>query len=52
MKAWQVSSYAHPSKLEISHNVPIPTPGPSEVLIEIYSAALNFFEYVEFSFSI
>ena len=44
MKAWQISRYAHPSKLNITTHAPDPSPKPDEVIVEVYSAALNFFE--------
>jgi len=47
MKAWQVTSYAHPSKMVITLDTPEPIPGPAEVLVDVYSAALNFFDILQ-----
>ncbi|KIJ39918.1 hypothetical protein M422DRAFT_32520 [Sphaerobolus stellatus SS14] len=47
MKAWQITSYAHPSKLNITLDAPEPKPGPDEVIVEVYSAALNFFDILQ-----
>ena len=44
MRAFVVKELAHPSKISLSHDVPEPTPGPEEVIVEVYSAALNFFD--------
>lgn len=50
MRAFEINSYAHPSKLSLIENVPLPNPGPNDVVVEVYSAALNFFDvcYLEF----
>lgn len=47
MKAWQITSYAHPSKLSISPDAPEPEPSPNDVIVEVYSAALNFFDILQ-----
>ncbi|KZS98330.1 alcohol dehydrogenase [Sistotremastrum niveocremeum HHB9708] len=47
MKAFVLNSYAHPSKLALAQDAPEPTPGPNEVIVEIYSAALNFFDILQ-----
>jgi NADPH:quinone reductase len=44
MRAYVVKSHVHPSKLPLTNNAPEPKPGKEEVLVEIYSAALNFFD--------
>ena len=46
MKAFLVSEYAHPSKIQLTHNTPEPilTPGSDDLLIDVHSAALNFFD--------
>jgi NADPH:quinone reductase-like Zn-dependent oxidoreductase len=44
MRAYIVNSYAHPSKLPLTENASEPKPGKGEVVVEIYSAALNFFD--------
>ena len=51
MKAFLVSEYAHPSKIQLTHDVPEPvlTPGSDDLLIDVHSAALNFFD-VSYSF--
>jgi len=44
MRAFEVRENAHPSKITLSLNAPIPIPGPDEVLVDVYSAGLNFFD--------
>jgi NADPH2:quinone reductase len=44
MKAYVVHNHVHPSKLPLTNNAPEPKPAEGEVLVEIYSAALNFFD--------
>lgn len=34
----------HPSNISLSTDVPEPTAGPDQVLVDVYSAGLNFFE--------
>jgi NADPH:quinone reductase-like Zn-dependent oxidoreductase len=50
MKAFLISAYAHPSKIQLTHDAPepTPTPGSDDLLINVHSAALNFFD-VRFS---
>ena len=46
MKAFVIKEYAHPSKLQLTWDAPEPvlTPGSDELLINVYSAGLNFFD--------
>jgi NADPH:quinone reductase len=46
MKAFLISEYAHPSKIRLTHDVPEPVLNPSsdELLIDVHSAGLNFFD--------
>jgi NADPH:quinone reductase len=46
MKAFVVSEYAHPSKIPLTHNAPEPVlkPGSDDLLIDVHSAGLNFFD--------
>ena len=46
MKAFVISEYAHPSKIQLTHNVPEPVlkPGSDKLLIDVHSAGLNFFD--------
>jgi NADPH2:quinone reductase len=46
MRAFVVSEYAHPSKIQLTHNAPEPLwkPGSDDILIDIHSAGLNFFD--------
>nr|ODN97755.1 alcohol dehydrogenase [Cryptococcus depauperatus CBS 7855] len=48
MKAFQVSQLSHPSKIEAS-DVPPPQADPTrgQVLIDVYAAALNFFDVLQ-----
>jgi len=49
MKAFLVSEYAHPSKIQLTHDAPEPvlTPGSDNLLIDVHSAALNFFDMLQ-----
>jgi len=47
MRAFVVKEDAHPSKITLSTNAPEPTPGPDQVLVDIYSAGLNFFDILQ-----
>jgi NADPH2:quinone reductase len=44
MRAYVVKEWKHPSKLALVHNAPEPVTGPEEVLVDLYSAGLNFFD--------
>jgi NADPH:quinone reductase len=44
MRGYVINYYVHPKDLTLSPDVPEPTPGPGEVLVDVYSAALNFFD--------
>ena len=46
MKALVVTEYAHPSKLQLTRDAPepVPKPGSDELLIDVHSAGLNFFD--------
>jgi len=46
MRGYVVNRYAHPKDLALSLHVPEPTPGPGQVLVDVYSAALNFFDVI------
>ncbi|KAH9957082.1 NAD(P)-binding protein [Russula dissimulans] len=51
MKAFVVSEYAHPSKIKLTHDAPEPvfkpTPGSDNLLIDVHSAGLNFFDILQ-----
>ncbi|THH30438.1 hypothetical protein EUX98_g3760 [Antrodiella citrinella] len=42
-----VKAYAHPSKLPIVNDAPEPKPGNDQVLVDVYSAGLNFFDILQ-----
>ncbi len=46
MKALVITEYAHPSKIQLTQDAPepVPKPGSDELLIDVYSAGLNFFD--------
>lgn len=46
MKAFVVKEFAHHSQIPLTHDFPEPKPKPSsdEVLVEVHSAGLNFFD--------
>jgi len=47
MRAYVVKEWKHPSKLALVHNAPEPVTGPEEVLVDLYSAGLNFFDILQ-----
>ncbi|KAI0744870.1 alcohol dehydrogenase [Earliella scabrosa] len=47
MRAFVVTEYAHPSKIPITQNAPEPQVGPGQVLVEVYSAGLNYFDILQ-----
>ncbi|KAK0195588.1 alcohol dehydrogenase [Armillaria mellea] len=47
MRGVLVSELAHPSKIPLSVDVPEPTLKENEVLIDVYSAGLNFFDILQ-----
>lgn len=44
MRAFVVKQLAHPSKTPLTLDAPEPVPGPDEVIVDVYSAGLNFFD--------
>lgn len=44
MRGFMISEYAHPKDISLTLNAPEPRPEPGEVLIDVYSAGLNFFD--------
>lgn len=44
MRAFVINQLTHPSKVTLTTNAPEPTPGTDEVLVDVYSAGLNFFD--------
>ncbi|KIJ61313.1 hypothetical protein HYDPIDRAFT_96722 [Hydnomerulius pinastri MD-312] len=47
MRAYVVNEWLHPSKVTLVHDAPEPVPGPEDVIIDVYSAALNFFDILQ-----
>ncbi|KIY73036.1 NAD(P)-binding protein [Cylindrobasidium torrendii FP15055 ss-10] len=47
MKAFYVEKLAHPNDIPISLNAPTPIPKEGEVLVDVYSAGLNFFDILQ-----
>ncbi|KAJ3553248.1 hypothetical protein NM688_g3715 [Phlebia brevispora] len=47
MRAFVIKKYAHPSKIELERAAPEPQPRPDQVLIDVYSAGLNFFDILQ-----
>ena len=43
MKAWRVSQWCEPEEMKLE-DIPVPEPGPGEVLIKNRAAALNFYD--------
>lgn len=46
MRAWQVESWGEPESM-ILNTVPVPEPGPGQVLIQNRAAGLNFFDILQ-----
>lgn len=44
MRAFVIKEYAHPSQIPLTKDAPEPQVGPDQVLLEVYSAGLNFFD--------
>ena len=44
MRAFVVKELAHPSNIHLSTDIQEPTASPGQVLVDVYSAGLNFFE--------
>ncbi|KAK7472585.1 hypothetical protein VKT23_000698 [Stygiomarasmius scandens] len=47
MRGIVVNELKHHSQIPLSKNVPIPKPGKNEVLCDVYSAAMNFFDVLQ-----
>lgn len=44
MRAYIVKEWMHPSKLDLVRDAPEPVTGPDDVLVDVHSAGLNFFD--------
>jgi len=44
MRAFVVNKLSHPSNIALDANAPEPRAGSSQVLVDVYSAGLNFFD--------
>ncbi|KAL4073966.1 hypothetical protein V8B97DRAFT_1937400 [Scleroderma yunnanense] len=47
MRAYVVNEYVHPSDLRLVPDAPVPIPQSDEVLVDVYSSALNFFDILQ-----
>ncbi|KAI0733123.1 alcohol dehydrogenase [Fomitopsis betulina] len=47
MRAFVVKQHAHPSKISLSNDAPEPEPAEDEVLVEVFSAGLNYFDILQ-----
>ncbi|KAF9012335.1 alcohol dehydrogenase [Cyathus striatus] len=47
MRGFVVEQLSHPSKLSLSKNVPEPVPKEGQVIVDIYSTGLNFFDILQ-----
>ncbi|KAI0829943.1 alcohol dehydrogenase [Trametes gibbosa] len=47
MRAFVVSEYAHPAQIPVSQNAPEPTTAAGQVLVDVYSAGLNYFDILQ-----
>ncbi len=44
MRAFIINEYAHPSKIPVQQDVAEPVPSKNQVIVEVYSAGMNFFD--------
>ncbi|GJE92306.1 NADPH:quinone oxidoreductase family protein [Phanerochaete sordida] len=47
MRAFVIEKYAHPSKIPLTQDAPAPTPEKDQVLVDVYSAGMNFFDILQ-----
>ncbi|KAL7411138.1 hypothetical protein BDY24DRAFT_365123 [Mrakia frigida] len=47
MKAFVVSEHRHPSKIQTSYDAPPPKVGKNEILVDVFSVGLNFFDVLQ-----
>ncbi|KAI6033094.1 hypothetical protein F5J12DRAFT_798686 [Pisolithus orientalis] len=47
MRAYVVNRNVHPSELALVSGAPVPTPKADEIIVDVYSAALNFFDILQ-----
>ena len=44
MRAFVIKEYAHPSKIPLTQDALAPKPEKDQVLVDVYSAGMNFFD--------
>ena len=44
MRAFIIEQLSHPSKVELTKDAPDPKPFPDKILVDVYSAGLNFYD--------
>lgn len=47
MRAFLIDKYAHPSNIPLTLDAPEPKAAPDQVLVDVYSAGLNFFDILQ-----
>ncbi|EPT04976.1 NAD-binding protein [Fomitopsis schrenkii] len=47
MRAFVIKEYAHPLKISLSDDAPEPKPAEDEVLVEVFTAGLNYFDILQ-----
>ncbi|KAF9447491.1 alcohol dehydrogenase [Macrolepiota fuliginosa MF-IS2] len=47
MRGFVIKDLAHPSKIALSYDAPEPVPGKNQILVDVYSAGLNFFDILQ-----
>jgi NADPH2:quinone reductase len=47
MKAFVVHELAHPSKIKLTEEWPTPVLGENQIMVDVYSAGINFFDVSE-----
>lgn len=47
MRGFQIEEYAHPTKQTVSTNVPEPKPEDNDLIVDVFAAAVNFFDILQ-----
>ncbi|THH05280.1 hypothetical protein EW145_g4914 [Phellinidium pouzarii] len=47
MRAFVINKYAHPSQVRLTTDAPEPKPKDNEVIVDVYSAGLNFYDILQ-----
>ncbi|KAI0785659.1 alcohol dehydrogenase [Abortiporus biennis] len=47
MRAFVIDKYAHPTQIPLTYDAPEPVTKPDEVIVDVYSAGLNYFDILQ-----